>query len=147
MSENKKPIYTVGVAIIKNDKILLVKHGQAASHLNDTYGLPAGRLNEGENEKEAALRELEEETGLRCGLIDLYEYPNNKYEAEIERKNGEKKYFIIKIFICSKFDGKLKSSNETMPEWKDVNEINKLNLLPNIARISTDVLNFLNQKK
>ena len=30
----------------------------------------------------------QEETGLKCESINLIEYPNNEYGAEIERKNG-----------------------------------------------------------
>ena len=34
----------------------------------DDWSLPKGKLDPGESFKEAAVREVEEETGLRCGL-------------------------------------------------------------------------------
>lgn len=34
----------------------------------DDWAFPKGKLNRGESEEEAALREVEEETGLRCRL-------------------------------------------------------------------------------
>lgn len=42
--------------------------------IRDKYGvwtLPKGHLEAGESEREAALREIEEETGIRCTLGDL----------------------------------------------------------------------------
>jgi 8-oxo-dGTP diphosphatase len=43
----------------------------------DDWTLPKGKLDPGETFEEAALREVEEETGLRCGLIR--ELPSSEY--------------------------------------------------------------------
>ena len=90
-------IITVGVLIIKDNQILLVKHKAKASHLNNVYGLPAGRVKDGESFEEAAKRELEEETSLVAN--ELKEYPNNEYIADIKRKDGTTKTFSITIFL------------------------------------------------
>jgi 8-oxo-dGTP pyrophosphatase MutT (NUDIX family) len=37
--------------------------------LQDDWSLPKGKLEEGESPEEAALREVEEETGLRCAIV------------------------------------------------------------------------------
>ncbi|HLD06679.1 MAG TPA: NUDIX domain-containing protein [Candidatus Nanoarchaeia archaeon] len=58
-------IPTVGVLVYRNGEVLLVQHGAKASHLHGVYGLPAGKLEAGESEEEAAVRELFEETGLK----------------------------------------------------------------------------------
>jgi len=58
------PIKTVGVILFRDDQVLLVCHGEKASHKNGVYGLPAGRIEEGENSKQAAVRELREESDL-----------------------------------------------------------------------------------
>ena len=57
-------IKTVGILIIKDNKVLLVRHEEAASHVTGIYGLPAGRLEKEETEIQGAIRELKEETGL-----------------------------------------------------------------------------------
>jgi len=53
-------IYSSGIALIKNHKIFLVKsYGN-----NLLYGIPKGRIDEGEESKSAAIREFNEETGI-----------------------------------------------------------------------------------
>ena len=52
-----------GVAIIYDNKILLV-HPTNASWQKNTLGIPKGKVEDGEDLKDAALRELEEETGI-----------------------------------------------------------------------------------
>jgi 8-oxo-dGTP pyrophosphatase MutT (NUDIX family) len=90
-------IETFGVLIFQNNKVLLVKHRKKAQHLNDTYGLPAGRPKNNETEIQTAIREPEEETGLITKEEYLMPLPN-VYSALIERKDGAR-VFSIKAFL------------------------------------------------
>lgn len=125
---------TVGVITISNNKALLVRHGQAARHKDGVYGIPGGRIQPGENDKEASLREFHEETGLITTPDDLIEYPNNVYHATIQMKTGPED-FIFHVFSCIKFSGDLKSSEETIPEWVEITELDQYKLLPSIKEI------------
>lgn len=129
------PVFTVGVLIIKDGKVLLVRHGESAGHLTGVYGLPAGRLNKDEDEKVAAMRELTEETGLLTTPDDLTEYPNDIYTADIKRKDGKTYTFQIKVFVAKTFIGLLKHSEETTPEWIEIGKLDEYNLLPNVKEI------------
>jgi 8-oxo-dGTP diphosphatase len=54
----------------------------------DDWSLPKGKLDEGEGFEEAALREVEEETGLRCRLGDFLgetTYTDNKDREKLVR--------------------------------------------------------------
>ena len=54
----------------------------------DDWSLPKGKLDPGEGFEEAALREVEEETGLRCRLaeeIDSTRYPDAKGRPKLVR--------------------------------------------------------------
>jgi 8-oxo-dGTP diphosphatase len=54
----------------------------------DDWTLPKGKLDPGESFEEAALREVEEETGLRCRLVrelPLVEYSDNKGRSKVVR--------------------------------------------------------------
>jgi 8-oxo-dGTP diphosphatase len=54
----------------------------------DDWTLPKGKLDQGESFEEAALREVEEETGLRCRLVrelPSVEYADNKGRSKIVR--------------------------------------------------------------
>ena len=63
------------LTVTPDDKIVLVKQYRKAIE-KISYEIPAGKLEVGENgsEKEAALRELEEETGYTGDLELLYEF-------------------------------------------------------------------------
>jgi len=121
-------IPTVGTIIFKDDKVLLVKHGEAASHLTGSYGVPGGRLEENETAKQAAIRELNEETGLITTEEDLEELPISVPPADIPRKDGTIKRFTITLFYCKKYSGNVRATDETTPEWIAVAELDKLQL-------------------
>ena len=61
----KKPLGVAGKAIIrKNDKILLLKRSQSDGFDPGLWELPGGKIDYGENLKEAVKREVKEEVGL-----------------------------------------------------------------------------------
>jgi 8-oxo-dGTP diphosphatase len=54
----------------------------------DDWSLPKGKLDAGESWEDAALREVEEEIGLRCRLgeeLDPVEYRDRKHRAKVVR--------------------------------------------------------------
>ena len=54
----------------------------------DDWSLPKGKLDSGETFEEAALREVEEETGMRCSLgdeLDPVRYRDNKGRPKVVR--------------------------------------------------------------
>lgn len=135
------PIPSVGIVVFAEDSVLLVRHEASAEHLTNTYGLPSGRLEEGETCLAAAKRELAEETGLIAAEEDLIELPE-RYAAEIPRKDGTKRLFSWTVFLCKAFSGELSPSNETSPEWIKIPDIKKYQLLPNIENAINQALQF-----
>lgn len=121
---------TVGVVLINNNKVLLVKHLESSNHVSDTYGLPAGHVEIGEKNIDAAIRELKEETGLTVKTIDLVPLPL-QYEATIERKNG-KEDMTMEVFLCLNYSGELIDSDETSPFWIEISQLNNYNLIINV---------------
>ncbi len=124
----------VGVVLFQGDTVLLVRHENGAGHVTGTYGLPAGRLNPGETELQAAVRELQEETGLVTLEDQLASYPDNTYTGTFERKGIGMVTASLTVLICRSFTGALKNSSETTPEWVKIDGLSKLNLLPNIEK-------------
>lgn len=70
----------------KDNKVYLVKQFRYA-YKEEIWEIPAGKLNPGEDPKVTALRELEEEAGLRAENIELMftVYPSPGYTNEIIR--------------------------------------------------------------
>jgi 8-oxo-dGTP diphosphatase len=56
----------VGVICLRGDEVLLIRRGQAPR--KGDWSLPGGRIEPGESEEAAALRELAEETGVSATL-------------------------------------------------------------------------------
>ena len=57
-------IHAAGGVVVRDGRVLLVHRPRY-----DDWTLPKGKLDPGEGFEEAALREVEEETGLRCELV------------------------------------------------------------------------------
>lgn len=133
---------SAAVLIIHDGEVLLVRHAEKAGHFTGTYGLPSGRIENGEREKEAAIRELFEEVGLESTEKDLVEFEGNYQVAEIDRKDGKRLKFGLRVFFCSNYSGKITNSDETIPEWVEINKLDNYNLLPNIQKVVYSGFNF-----
>ena len=141
MQTSAKP--SVGVLILKGNKVLLVKNTLASSHASEIYGLPSGKVDPGETEKQSAVRELKEETGLICAEKDLVEFPGNYHVSRIKYKDGKNNLWGWRVFLCLKYSGKLKASQATIPLWVDIQKLNTFNLLPNISDVAKSGMEFL----
>ena len=67
-----RPQAAVGVVCIRDGQVLLIRRGTPP--LTGEWSLPGGRIEPGEPVRDAALRELMEETGIKAeiaGLIDV----------------------------------------------------------------------------
>jgi 8-oxo-dGTP pyrophosphatase MutT (NUDIX family) len=73
---------------------------------SDSFGLPGGLLERGETFKDAARRELEEETGLTCGPLVLLSF---------KRRNGR----YVSTFYTPWVHGDIRSSSEGDAVWID----------------------------
>ena len=64
----RPPVPAAGVVCLRGEAVLLVRRGQAPAR--GSWSLPGGRLQPGETARQAAVREVREETGLEINLLD-----------------------------------------------------------------------------
>lgn len=82
------------VLFIRDNKVALVRQYRYA-YAKETYEIPAGKVEEGEDAYVAAIRELEEETGYRAKTLSHLQdiYPSPGYTDE-----------VVHIFFCDGAD-------------------------------------------
>lgn len=85
-----------GVVILWEDKILLV-HPTNSSWQKSALGIPKGGLNDGEEPIEGAVRELEEETGIKLSSSDLEPEGYSANKIENGKVISQMTYYIKRI--------------------------------------------------
>jgi 8-oxo-dGTP diphosphatase len=105
MNKERKIGIGCGVMILKDGKVLLGKRNddseKADSELcgEGTWTMPGGKINFGESFEQAAIREAEEETGLKINKDKIK-------VISLTNDIAENAHFVTIGFLCDGFDGK-----------------------------------------
>ena len=89
-----RPILAASIAVFRDGKVLLAARKETAA--NPIYSLPGGLVETGETLREAALRELMEEVGVKArilGFVDHVEYIEHDDEKKVKR------HFVVNAFF------------------------------------------------
>lgn len=104
-----------GAIIFNEGKVLVVKQ------TSGFYGFPKGHVEIGETEKETAIREVKEETGLDIKIISDKRYTQSYIVKENVRKD-------VVFFIAKLENNNEKRQVEEIEEilWIDINEVENI---------------------
>lgn len=101
--------------IIDGSRLLLIKNVRGIS--KGKWNAPGGKIEAAETPEEGAIREVQEETGLK--IADLaYHGPLNFYMDGQEALS-----FTVHLFSTKGFGGEVKSSSEGEVKWFDIDKI------------------------
>lgn len=111
------PILCVDLLVVRNGKVLLVK--RKIEPAKDKWWLPGGRLMRGESIKDAAVRILKDETGLKAeplSIVTHLEY----ISADDPFRHGKGTHTVSVIHSCGVIGGKLRlDRNHSEAQWWD----------------------------
>ena len=98
--------------------------------MDGKYGLPAGHLESNETVTEAAVRELQEETGAETKVTNL------RFVHLMHRKKEEDFEYIDIFFLCEEWQGEPVAAEPELSDgagWFSLDKIPN-NVIPNVKR-------------
>ena len=111
--------FSAGGVIIKGKKILLIKVKNLSGKIVRTF--PKGHIEKGETVKNAALREVSEETGYSCRIIKPL--GDTRYFFKRQNRFVNKKviwFLMVPLKKIGKHDNEILTT-----QWVDINEATK----------------------
>lgn len=115
MRDTKRIAVTVDGVLIDGERILLIRRGN--DPFKGLWALPGGFVEYGETTEHAAVREVEEETGLRCEINRLV----GVYSAPDRDPRG---HTISIVYVMSVREGEMKAGDDAAgAEWHNLAEL------------------------
>jgi 8-oxo-dGTP diphosphatase len=125
------PLVGVGAVIVDQGRVVLVK--RKFPPLAGEWSIPGGRLEIGETQREAVVRETREETGLTVEPRELL----GVYDRLLRDDGGRIRYHYVLIdFLCRRVAGELQPGGDAEDaRWFSKQEIGKVSLLEDTAEV------------
>src|SRR5581483_4984440 len=104
--------FSSGGIVFNNEGQVLIT--QNSSSLN--WGFPKGRVDPGENPKDAALREVKEEGGIEAEIIE--KVGDSKYVFVDKWGDGEKAFKVVTVYLMKYLSGNIENHDYEVSEAK-----------------------------
>lgn len=116
----------VGIMLVNMDGKVFV--GQRLDNVVEAWQMPQGGIDEGEEAKAAALRELQEETGIRPDLVEIIAKAKDEHFYDLPpelvgklwggKYRGQRQYWYLARFIGQDGDIDIQTKDPEFREWK-----------------------------
>ncbi len=124
-----RPEVGVSTAVFRDGRVLLAQ--RAVGALAGLWSLPGGRVEFGEKLAEAALRELDEEVGVKAEIVDFA-----GVVQVLPRKEGAQFHFVVIAFAANWVSGEPQTGPEAADiRWADPMTLDGLPVTDDLHRI------------
>jgi mutator protein MutT len=120
------PIAGVAAVIFRDQEVLLVRRGNEPS--KGRLGIPGGVVELGETAKEAIVREVEEETGIKVQPLRVLDV----FDSIVRDDDGGIRFhYILTEFLCEPAGSELRSSSDVSDAiWAPLEGLDELDVMP-----------------
>ena len=134
-----KPVPGVNTITVRDGKVLLAKRAKKAGF--GLWSLPGGHIETGEPTREAALRELAEETGITARLDRLIECQDIIYR---DAQGKVVFHYVISVFLCHWQHGEaIAATDASEVMWAQVSDLDNLEMTHGTADLIRKALKAL----
>ena len=134
-----KPLPGVSTLTLRDGRVLLAQRAKKAGY--GLWSLPGGHIETGELAREAALRELTEETGVTARLDRLIEC------QDIIHRDAQGTvifHYVISVFLCHWQHGEAIAATDVSDVmWANACDLDGLNMTQGTAELIRDTLKTL----
>ncbi len=121
-----RPIAAVSICVVRDGAALLIKRANPGAY--GLWSLPGGKIELGEPVREAALRELKEETGVRAEIIRLLDCVDVIHRDPAGRVDA---HFILSVFGAQWKRGMGRASSDASAvTWCTAGELDRYKMTP-----------------
>lgn len=127
-----RPVPAVGVVCFRGDDVLLIQRG-TPPRIGE-WSLPGGRIEAGEPVREAALRELREETSVEAEIIGLVDV----VDAIFENRTGDliTRHYLLVDYVAQWISGEpVAGDDAAQARFFHQSELSSLNLWDETLRV------------
>ncbi len=125
-----QPVVGIGVVIVKDDKIALIKRGNEPS--KGKWTIPGGLVELGENIEVAVIRETKEETCLDVEKPELIDVVDN---VDLDEQGKVKYHYVIIDYLVHVKAGIIQAASDAAElRWVPFDEVEKYNLTASFRR-------------
>lgn len=114
------PIIQAVVGIVRRDNTILVSQRPSGKPYSGYWEFPGGKIEAREQGKEAVIRELHEELGIKVTLAKPWFTHSHTYPD---------KKVLLEIWLIEEFEGEPESKEQQALRWVTLEEMQTLHLL------------------